>query len=256
MRATPPTRSPRARRSPILAPALAFVAACEGAPTATSSRPHGRIALQLANAPAHARGAEGGALAQQPQQPLRPVASIVAEARLSAGAQAQAQPISVRRPSASFAVTVPEGEVRFAAQVVSNTGVTLFTGDTTVTVDRDDFLVAVSLRAVTAVLGVASDTVRMTFSAGSALVVLNRGNVPLTWAVDAASPALRDCGGPCVSFGTADGPRPTVAPGGSAVVTFGRLQTRVTPAATTLRLTSAQGTVDVTLLLGGLTGGG
>jgi hypothetical protein len=106
------------------------------------------------------------------------------------------------------------------------------------------------------VLGVAADTVRMTFSAGSALVVLNRGSAPLTWAVDAASPALRDCGGPCVTFGTADGPRPAVAPGGSAVVPFGRLQTRVTPAATTLRLTSAQGTVDVTLLLGGLTGGG
>jgi hypothetical protein len=85
-----------AGRSLRAAAALVLAAGCDGATTGAPPRARGHIAFRVADAPAEVSPRPLGApLAHsKQQQPLRPVASVVSEARLSAGAQTQAQPIS------------------------------------------------------------------------------------------------------------------------------------------------------------------
>lgn len=239
-----------------LAAAVATATGCEPA-TASRAAARGTLVLRLADASGQPlAGSASPALSQQPQrpqQPLVPAASVIAAARLEAAGRAQTLSISVRQRTARFTVAVPQGEVRFVAQVLGNTGVPLFTGEATTRIDADDFQVTVPLRGVAPVLAVAADTIRLGPNVATPFLrVLNPGSAPLTWAVDSSSPALRDCAGRCFAFNTTDVVRlPSVPAGGVEVLPFSFVALRVRPATTRLRLTSAQGYVDVVLVLGG-----
>jgi hypothetical protein len=154
--------------------------------------------------------------------------------------------------SASLPITLPAGVATIGAQIWSNNATLLYTGDTSAIIDNDGFSIDVPLTALTPVLVVFPDTLKVdSVSDGirfGSLRVRNSGNGILSWGVTrdtAGTGAI--CGNQaCSTFPTAG----RLSAGQEGLVTFA--MPALTPAGApfpagtfTYRFTSAQGTVVV-----------
>ena len=190
-----------------------------------------------------------GSLASSSHQ--QGIASPVAEAVLTAisegGTSTLRATLGSRDRMATFEVTVPEGPVTFHAEVVSNTGVTLYDGTDEVMVDSDGFQVEIDLTARAPILLAIPDSLRTTLDGtapGAGIFLLsNAGRERVQWHLASVSPPQHSCPtDPCLDIFPQSGEiaSPTQA------THFIRVAPLNTPARLyTLRLETDQGIVEL-----------
>jgi hypothetical protein len=99
----------------------------------------------------------------------------------------------------TFPVTVEEGTTRFTAEVRSDNGTLLYTGERTADIQEDGFVVTITLDAQSPVLVVVPDSIFVDTATNGRFLVRNRGVGTLTrWAIDSvrspqASCTLQNC---------------------------------------------------------------
>jgi len=171
---------------------LALVAGCNG--LTDSSHKFARVTLFVA--PEHAIGAPVDS----------PFVSVIDSIHLvirDSGTKPRAfgHPVRNGQKNVALEVEVLRGQLELSVSVLGSTGIALFSGDTTVFVDSDDFTLNVGVHALRAVMVLSPDTTSTTVidpkNANGSVTVHNRGLDSLFWHIKSLPAGYSACNQNC-----------------------------------------------------------
>lgn len=113
------------------------------------------------------------------------------------------QPVRNGQKNVPLEVEVLRGRLELSVSVLGSTGVALFSGDTTVFVDSDDFTLRVGVHALRPVMVLSPDTTSTTVvdpkNANASVTVHNRGLDSLFWRIKSLPAGYSACNQNCLA---------------------------------------------------------